>query len=247
MKKNIKIAWGVLLIISFLIIGYFNFQNSKPLTEQEKAFLSSQWQSVELILLAPQSGSGIIENKNKSTSKIVDWVEQIMIHQFEWVEPYKGVLPDIPNERLNNSTLLWIDSNNNWVRDDLEVHIVRNYWADNMVIEAFFAYVRSNALNKVIQRDWLFTDELYENDIKLRWTLRWCTTTYLSKSKFDLDSTDRYLMALEFEKYINNTKIRNENAKDFFSNLNNKWWTARVIWDEECLKFLEETKLYKIY
>jgi hypothetical protein len=36
-------------------------------------------------------------------------------------------------------------------------------------------------------------------------------------------------MALEFEKYINNTKIRNENAKDFFSHLNNRWFIARVI------------------
>jgi hypothetical protein len=248
MKKNIKIAWGILLIISFLIIGYFNFQNSQPLTEQEKEFLLTQWQPVEIILLPPQSGSGTIENKNKSTSQIVNWVEQIIIHQFEWVVSYKWELPDIPNEKLNNSTLLWLDTNNNGVRDDLEVHILRNYWADKMVVEAFFAYVRSNALNKIIQRDWLFTDELYENDIKKRKTLSiWCQWRYFYDSLYNFYSTELYTVAIEFEQKINNTWLREKNTTQFFSNLNNKFWTARSTSEEECKVFLKETKTYKIY
>lgn len=248
MKINKKTIYGSLWIITLLIIWFVYFQNSQPLTEEEKKYLLTQWQPVELILLPPQSGSEINKNKNKSSSKMVNWVEQILIHQFEWLEPYRWVLPNIPNERLNNSTLLWIDSNNNWVRDDLEVHIVRNYWADNMVVEAFFAYVRSDALDMVIQRDGLFTDELYENDIKRRKTLSiWCQWRYFYNSLYDFYSTELYTVAIEFEHKINNTQLREENAKGFFSNLDNRWFTAKSTSEEECWDFFTETKTYKIY
>ena len=39
-------------------------------------------------------------------------------------------MPNEPDEKLNNSTLLGIDSNNNGVRDDVEIYIVKRFSQD---------------------------------------------------------------------------------------------------------------------
>ena len=193
MKKNIKISITVVLLIFwFLLIGNQNFRY------ELKKYTS--W--VVINFLHSDIFSDPEYNFPEYTSEELD-------EMFEWVEEYKWELPPIPDKKLNDSTLLWIDSNNNGVRDDLEVHIVRYYWADKMVVEAFFAYVRSNALNKIIQRDWLFTDELYENDIKKRKTLSiWCQWRYFYDSLYNFYSTELYTVAIEFEQKINNTWLR---------------------------------------
>jgi hypothetical protein len=54
-----------------------------------------------------------------------------------------------------------------------------------MVVESFFAYIRSDARNKVIQRNGLFTDELYENDIAERLKLSiYCNDDVLVTSNY---------------------------------------------------------------
>ena len=164
---------------------------------------------------------------------------------FDNVEPYTEPLPPIPDQELNDSTLFGIDFNDNGVRDDLEHWIVNEFWKDKMVVESFFAFVRSDALNLKIQEKWLFTDDLYENNIKLRSTLSYgCRWKYLNNSAFWLNTTESYLLALDFEKKMDNTKNRKKVANNFFSNLDNKFWISRSVSEEECKEFFEETKLY---
>ena len=167
---------------------------------------------------------------------------------FERVESYMWELPPIPDEKINNSTLLGIDSNNNWVRDDLEIWIVENFSRDKMVVESFFAYVRSNALNKVIQRDGLFTDELYQEDIAIRLKLSiYCSDNVLIVSNYWYDSIESYLLRKKFRKDINDTSIRKQNAKDFSRNMSGRVWKQVENNENICNDFFEETKTYKIY
>ncbi|WP_324172615.1 hypothetical protein [Sulfurimonas sp.] len=52
---------------------------------------------------------------------------------------YKNIngykLPPQPDETLNNSTLLGIDSNDNGVRDDVEIFIVKKYAIDQKILD----------------------------------------------------------------------------------------------------------------
>ncbi|WP_324172617.1 hypothetical protein [Sulfurimonas sp.] len=50
----------------------------------------------------------------------------------ETINGYK--LPPQPDEALNNSTLLGIDSNDNGVRDDVEIFIVKKYATDHKIV-----------------------------------------------------------------------------------------------------------------
>ena len=182
------------------------------------------------------------------TYKFPEYTEAQLDKMFEWVEPYMWELPPIPDKKLNDSTLLWIDSNNNWVRDDLEIWIVENFWRDKMVVESFFAYVRSDALDMIIQRDWLFTDELYERDIVVRDALDVsCNSDFMNISKYWYDSSEEYLIFMWLIDKINNTKLRKINVKGFSKNM-----SGRVSKSIEsnlviCRDFFEEAKTYKIY
>lgn len=75
------------------------------------------------ILQANQEGTATIEAKYKNvTSEAVNFVV------YKEINGYK--LPPEPDETLNNSTLLGIDSNDNGVRDDVERYIIKKYASD---------------------------------------------------------------------------------------------------------------------
>ncbi|GIT98512.1 hypothetical protein [Sulfurovum sp. TSL1] len=58
-------------------------------------------------------------------------------------------LPPEPDPKINNSTLLGIDSNNNGVRDDVERYIIKTYSKEKITIEIGFQVAR--AYNAVIE------------------------------------------------------------------------------------------------
>jgi len=67
----------------------------------------------------------VIAKKNRKTFK--DTIE-IEVKEPEIVNGY--ILPPEPDETLNNSTLLGIDSNDNGVRDDVEIYVIKRYAKD---------------------------------------------------------------------------------------------------------------------
>lgn len=165
-----------------------------------------------------------------------------------WVEPYRWELPPMPNKKLNDSTLLWIDSNANGVRDDLEIEIVETYWADKMVVEAFFAYVRSKMLDLQIVQEWRFTDELYENDISMRNKFSvWCSWKYFYDSELNYTSTEFYDKWLYLSEKIYNTKMRKIYHKELSTLLDNRIILGWNVSENECQKFFEETRNFKLY
>ena len=67
----------------------------------------------------------VIAKKNRKPFK--DTIE-IEVTEPEIINGY--VLPPEPDETLNNSTLLGIDSNDNGVRDDVEIYVIKRYAKD---------------------------------------------------------------------------------------------------------------------
>ena len=54
----------------------------------------------------------------------------------------KGInVPPVPDEKINNSTLAGVDSNNNGVRDDIERYLAKNA-KNNNEFQYFLRYVR---------------------------------------------------------------------------------------------------------
>jgi hypothetical protein len=232
MKKNIKITIATVLLIFWVLL----LSNQNFMYELKKY---TSWVFINFLY------SDIFSDPEY---KFPEYTSEQLDKMFEWVKPYTWELPPIPDKKLNNSTLLWIDSNNNGVRDDLEIWIVENFWRDKMVVEGYFSYVRSKALNIKIQQEWIFTDELYENDISRRASLASeCKSDFYNASKYPNSNSEWYLISRSFEKIRNNTKIREKNAKDFYKNLVGKTYTARNISIQECNDFIEETQTYKIY
>jgi len=67
----------------------------------------------------------VIAKKNRKSFKATIEIE---VEEPEIVNGY--ILPPEPDETLNNSTLLGIDSNDNGVRDDVEIYVIKRYAKD---------------------------------------------------------------------------------------------------------------------
>jgi len=78
----------------------------------------------------------VIAKKNRKTFKATVEIE---VTEPEIINGY--LLPPEPDETLNNSTLLGIDSNNNGVRDDVERKIIKTY-KEPIKIEPMMASVK---------------------------------------------------------------------------------------------------------
>ena len=60
------------------------------------------------------------------------------------------ILPPEPDSKINNSTLLGIDSNNNGVRDDVERYIIKTYSNENKIATEI-GFQMAKAFNIVIE------------------------------------------------------------------------------------------------
>jgi len=75
-------------------------------------------------------------------------------------------LPELPDEKENNSTLLGIDSNGNGVRDDLEILTVKEFGNDRDIVEVVFAGVRRRDYSVYIYMNNLINYNSIEKIIK---------------------------------------------------------------------------------
>jgi len=83
----------------------------------------------------------------KYNGKISETLTVKVVGQVEVINGYK--LPPEPDPKVNNATLLGIDSNDNGVRDDVERYIVQTYKDEKIAIEIGFQVAR--AYNAVIE------------------------------------------------------------------------------------------------
>jgi len=95
---------------------------------------------VALLLLVLLSGCS--QSDGYSTSEVASKEEPVVIHGY--------TLPPEPDPVINNSTLLGIDSNNNGVRDDVEIWILKKY-KDKHPIYTEIAMQAGRAWQKVLE------------------------------------------------------------------------------------------------
>lgn len=244
--KRFALPMGVLAII---IAGVLFFTNQKeevvPTADNEIVVSDIQTEGDNVSEVSREEGK-INENKI-----IAETVSNDAKTEGPRVELNGYTLPPVPDKKLNDSTLLGIDNNfdgPNGVRDDLEIEILQSYSSDPKVVEGFFAYVRSDALDFKIMQEGIFTDEIYEDISKRSSLSTGCRGKILDESNFTEPNTlDSYNIALDFENKTNNTFIRKNNTKQFFSRLNGQVFLARPVSDEECEAFFEETRNYDLY
>lgn len=68
----------------------------------------------------------------------------LLLTSITYSETINGhTLPPDPDPKINNSTLLGIDSNNNGVRDDVERYILQTYGEEKITIEIAFQVSRA--------------------------------------------------------------------------------------------------------
>ncbi len=252
--KKFALPMGVLAI---LIAGVLLLMNQKeevvPTADNEKVVsdVQTEGDNVSEVSKETEKTNEKKIDSNETNKIIVETVSNDAKTEEPKIELNGYTLPPVPDKKLNDSTLLGIDNNfdgPNGIRDDLEIEILQSYSSDPKVVEGFFAYVRSDALDFKIMQEDIFTDEIYE-DISRRSTLATgCRGKVLDESNFTEPNTlDSYNIALDFENKTNNTFIRENNTKQFFSRLNGQVFLARPVSDEECEAFFEETKNYDLY
>ena len=95
-----------------------------------------------VILLLLLLLSGCSQNDGYATSEVATNVEPVVINGH--------TLPSKPDPKINNSTLLGIDSNNNGVRDDVEIWIYQTY-KDKHPIYIDIAMQAGRAWQKVLE------------------------------------------------------------------------------------------------
>ncbi|WP_324171185.1 PKD domain-containing protein [Sulfurimonas sp.] len=71
----------------------------------------------------------VIAKKNRKPFKAT---MEVIVTKAEIINGYE--LPPEPDEALNNSTLLGIDSNDNGVRDDVEIFVIKKYATDHKIV-----------------------------------------------------------------------------------------------------------------
>ncbi len=85
--------------------------------------------------------------KEEKKKKIKEIKYRFYVTEVETINGY--VLPPEPDETINNSTMLGIDSNDNGVRDDVERHIVTQY-KDHHKIVTEIGFQKARAYQKIL-------------------------------------------------------------------------------------------------
>ncbi len=124
MNRKIYIGIATATILTILATTAFSLNTAKENIEQDNVTKNDL--STSFIVYSSHSENNFkeidernLKNKPKNeTTKIVNGIEYTKVYDY-W-------LPPEPDQKLNNSTLLGIDVNNNKVRDDIERKIVMN-------------------------------------------------------------------------------------------------------------------------
>ncbi len=150
-------------------------------------------------------------------------------------------LPPEPNKKENKKTLLGIDLNNNGIRDDVEIYIVKRFQDENMRNIAF-------DIAKSLQNILLVTDK--ESVLKAKKEFdraRGCRKYYASEAiKIEKSDTNAASFRMKYKIYDAgfrdkqfNTPQRMHTYFDYHRNLPDKAYEIIDISEEECDEFLQ--------
>ncbi|MCH2189130.1 hypothetical protein MK079_04865 [Candidatus Gracilibacteria bacterium] len=156
------------------------------------------------------------------------------------IQPYTEELPPIPDKQENFATLHGVDSNNNYVRDDLEIAVVEKFEDDKDLVEAFFSAIRSNYWRDQIVLNEQFDEETLQ---KSSWSVDMdvACKSYLYGSS-DYDWNNRYSSSKDISNQLRNTWERKEIA--FKLGTATKHITGKILKvdTQMCLEYFQSTK-----
>ncbi|MGK0255572.1 MAG: NifB/MoaA-like Fe-S oxidoreductase [Arcobacteraceae bacterium] len=137
-----------------------------------------------------------INGCNEESAETVKKSETVKEKETEVINGY--VLPPEPDETLNNSTLLGIDVNNNGVRDDVEIYVIKRYAKDpdfpktKTALAMQYAWASQKVIESPTTESTKFEDDALA-----------CESYWLNKRTENMTT-------LEMMKYMNNHEVFND-------------------------------------
>ena len=250
-----KSVWLVILSLLILIVAFNTFTESKLKKQREL-----KQERLEKIVL--EHNSTVSKNKSLKEENLQDTSSKQQVKKEEFIynkdygkseaeldgdvkaEPYTGLLPEAPDMEENDATLLGIDSNNNGVRDDIEIEIVDRFGDDKNLVEAFFASNRSSQYAYSLAENDMLTEE---NIQKIMDNVHYditCSSLYFKKSRYE--NNEDYFEDLDYiDNNWRNTNLRKNMSKKIahlFSGQANDFDRT----EKSCKAFFERTKSFEI-
>ncbi len=251
-----KSVWLVILSLLILIVAFNTFTESK-LKKQRQL----KQERLEKIVL--EHNSTVSKNKSLKTENLqnTDLKQQVkkedFIHNKDFgkseaeldgdvkAEPYTGLLPEAPDMEENDATLLGIDSNNNGVRDDIEIEIVDRFGEDKNLVEAFFASNRSSQYAYSLAENDMLTEENIQRIMdNVNYDVG-CSALYFRKSKYGSNHEDYYTVSKNIEYEEINTNKRKEIEKRIAHSFSGGGGDTNIS-EKSCQKYFEKTRGFEI-
>ena len=251
-----KSVWLVILSLLILIVAFNTFTESKLKKQREL-----KQERLEKIVL--EHNSTVSKNKSLKEENLQDTSSKQQVKKEEFIynkdygkseaeldgdvkaEPYTGLLPEAPDMEENDATLLGIDSNNNGVRDDIEIEIVDRFGDDKNLVEAFFASNRSSQYAYSLAENDMLTEENIQKIMdNVHYDIK-CSALYFRKSKYVNNYEDFYNAYKDIENNLLDTSKRKKIEKKIaHSFLGGGGYTDAN--EESCKAFFERTKSFEI-
>ena len=213
------VFFGIIILI-YIIYLKFNSSQINPIEKYELIQFQKQWNK-DLPRLKERITKGEFDNIKAEKSK---WER--------YKKPYTKPLPEFPDMRENNSTLYGIDSNNNGVRDDLEILAVKEFWNDRDVVEVVFAGIRANDYDIYLYKNNLINYKTIDEILR---RVDIYVPCYI-KITSDFNRDEKI-----YKKY-NNTPERKKVEKIILKNLGGHIGHSQKTTKEFCKKWIEESK-----
>ena len=192
---------------------------------------------------------GVDENQSEEESEILKPLEIEKKVSFEnrEIKSYTESLPEMPDEEISKE--MFVDENDNGVRDDVEIPIVKEFGSDRDLVEAFFAKARiSERKIFLAENDMLDYDSIQDFN-KLDGANYDCSFNIFTNSSFseknfddDLYRHSEYTKSLLGKKYLN-TKKRKSLYQEFENDSTGTSLPVGVTDSfEQCKDFFKKTK-----
>jgi len=157
------------------------------------------------------------------------------------IVPYTEPLPEMPDEATAKA--MFVDTNNNGVRDDVEIAIVKEFGDDKELVKSYFAQARSFEYRQYIaENDLLYGEYLQKavDNVRLDVDCRY----FVFKSR-NIEEAENFLKGNGYDLYeiYNNTSDREKNNDMVYRAFHGHSSAVKVT-EESCEKFFEESKTW---
>jgi len=266
MDRNVKL--GIVIALVITVIGgliYFNYQNDvKEATpvgktsslekealsgvikelqkeEEKKEKERNEKMKIELPKFVKEHNATIAKKAQKTKKKIVENPDGTKRE----VLPYTKELPPMPDEEENNATLFGVDSNDNGVRDDLEILAVKMFGKDRDLTEAVFSGVRANSYDIYLAKKTIEQKKGYISDEDIQ-QIRNDISVYIDCISYYGGMSENILSkSKKFDSYYDNTPERKKMDRIIMNNLRGGGEDPDNITDKFCKDYIEKTKTYE--